>query len=293
VKPPPFVYHRPARVADALTVVRDHPGASLLAGGQSLLTLMNLRLARPAHVVDIGGLDELRRVFHDVDGIVLGALVTHRTLETDPVLTRRLPLAAAAAAHIGHVGIRNRGTLGGTLAHADPAAELPMVMAVLDAQVHVESATGGRRVIPAAELCVSYFTNALEPGEMVTWVRVPEQPAHQGWGFAEIAHRHGDYGLAGAAVTLELDAAGRISRFRAGLLAAGDTPVLLPPDLAPIGVRPETAVFDATVRDWTATLSPPAENPDHARLLAAAALDDAIVQARSRCAGSPIPEDVR
>ena len=173
MKPAEFTYHRPNSVGEALDLLADDPDAKLLAGGQSLLTLMNLRLARPTAVIDIGRLTELSRIFDDTDDLILGALVTHRTVEVDPLIAARTPLLADAARHIGHVGIRNRGTIGGSVAHADPAAEMPLATLVLDATFHVESARAGKREVAAEEMFVSFYTNALEPDEMLTWISVP------------------------------------------------------------------------------------------------------------------------
>ena len=126
MKPAAFEYFRPETVGEALELLATYPDAKLMAGGQSLMALMNLRLARPAAIVDIGRLEELTRIFDDTDDLILGALVTHRTVEVDPLIAARAPLLADAARYIGHVGIRNRGTIGGSVAHADPAAEMPL-----------------------------------------------------------------------------------------------------------------------------------------------------------------------
>lgn len=182
MKPAPFQYLRPATVAEALEQLASYPDAKVMAGGQSLMALMNLRLARPGVIVDIGRLDELRRIFDDTEDLILGALVTHRTVETDPLIAARAPLLADAARYIGHVGIRNRGTIGGSVAHADPAAEMPLSTLVLDATFHVESATRGRRQVRAEDMFVSYFTSALEPDELITWVSIPAARYGQGWG---------------------------------------------------------------------------------------------------------------
>ncbi|WP_051579764.1 FAD binding domain-containing protein [Pseudonocardia acaciae] len=252
MKPARFDYHRARGVADVLGALADDPSGEtkVLAGGQSLVTLMNLRLARPARLVDIGGLSELDRVFDDVDRVVLGALVRHRTLETDPLISTRLPLVAAAARHIGHVGIRNRGTVGGSLAHADPAAELPMAMVALGAVVHVESAARGRRPIPAERFFVSHFTTALAPDEIITWVEVPALRPGQGWGFVEYAPRHGDFATAGAGCVLTLDAGGRVSGIRAALLAAADRPLLVSVPDEVLGERPGERLWERLGRRW-------------------------------------------
>src|SRR5689334_1366386 len=152
---------------------------------------MNLRLARPSTLIDIGALAELRRIFDDTDDLILGALTTHRTLEVDPLIGARTPLLADAARYIGHIGIRNRGTIGGSLAHADPAAEMPLAALVLGATCHVESAARGRRAVAAHDLFLSFYTNSLEPDEMITWISLPAITAQQGWGFVEYAHQHG------------------------------------------------------------------------------------------------------
>ncbi|MDZ7887081.1 MAG: FAD binding domain-containing protein [Mycobacterium sp.] len=211
MKPAEFDYVRPQTVAEALGLLAENPEAKVLAGGQSLLTLMNLRLARPAMLIDIGALDELRRIFDDTDELVLGSLITHRTVETDPLIGARAPLLADAARHIGHIGIRNRGTIGGSVAHADPAAEMPLATLVLDATFHIESAATGRREVSAEDMFVSFYTNALEQHELLTWVSIPNTRPDQGWGFVEYAHQHGDYGMAGAGCALTLSADGRVS----------------------------------------------------------------------------------
>ncbi|TFV55142.1 carbon monoxide dehydrogenase [Mycobacterium sp. PS03-16] len=283
MKPAAFTYHRPASVAEALDLLAAHPDAKLLAGGQSLLTLMNLRLARPSVIVDIGRLTELTRIFDDTDDLLLGALVTHRAVEVDPLVAARTPLLADAARHIGHIGIRNRGTLGGSLAHADPAAEMPLATLVLGATFHVESAVSGRRRIAAEDMFVSLYTSALEPHEMLTWVSVPALRPDQGWGFTEYAPQHGDYGLAGAGALLDLRPDGTIGALRAAVLSAADRPLLFLGDAA-AGMRPSAGLFADLARGWAAGTDPAAEDADHARRLCAEALADALGQAARRAA---------
>ena len=283
MKPAEFVYHRPDSVAEALDVLAEHPDAKLLAGGQSLLTLMNLRLARPSVLIDIGGLTELTRIFDDTDDLILGALVTHRTVETDPLIAARTPLLADAAAYIGHVGIRNRGTIGGSLAHADPAAEMPLAAVVLGATCHVESLRGGRRTIAASELFVSFYTNSLEPDEMLTWISIPATTPEQGWGFVEYAHQHGDYGMAGAGVMLRLDNDGRIGDIRAAVLNAADRPLLFVGGDA-LGERPGRALWEHVAAAWAADTEPSAEDAAYARHLCAVALTEAMTAAEYRAA---------
>ena len=282
MKPAPFEYLRAASVPDALAALADHEDAKVLAGGQSLLTLMNLRLARPSMLVDIGGLAELDRVFRDADDVLIGALVRHRRVETDPELRALVPLAAAAAGHIGHVGIRNRGTLGGTLAHADPAAELPLVMVTLGATCYLESRADGVRAVPAEQFFVSYYTSALRPDELLTWVRVPRARAGQGWGFVELARRHGDFAMAGAAALVELNPLGEVCSVRAGLMSAGETPLLVS---GPGGVGEAAAArrWDELAAEWTAGLEF-SEDPEYARALARVALRRALTEAAGRAA---------
>ena len=228
MKPSAFRYVRPPDVAAALRALRDDPDAKVIAGGQSLVPMMNLRLARPDALIDIDRMDGLARVFEDVDSLIIGALVRHRRLERDPLVAARAPLLREAARHIGHVGIRNRGTLGGTLAHADPAAELPLVMVALGATVHVESLDRGRREIPAADFFASLYTTALAEDELVTWVRVPAMAPRQGWGFAEFSRRPGDFAMAGAAALITVTPTGRVTQARAALMGIADRPLLLP-----------------------------------------------------------------
>ncbi|VEG54137.1 carbon-monoxide dehydrogenase [Mycolicibacterium aurum] len=281
MKPAEFAYHQPDSVAEALAVLAHDPDAKLLAGGQSLMTLMNLRLARPSTVVDIGRLTELRRIFDDTDDLVLGALVTHRTVEVDPLVIARAPLLAYAARYIGHVGIRNRGTIGGSIAHADPAAEMPLATLVLDATFHVESATTGRRQVCADEMFVSFYTNGLLPDEMITWISVPAITPEQGWGFVEYARQHGDYGLAGAGCVLTLTPDGRIAALRAGVLSAADRPLLFVGDEA-VGRLPSEQLWRDLAHQWASDTEPAADDADYVRRLCAAALTEALGDAQRR-----------
>lgn len=279
MKPAEFDYVRPTSVAETLELLRDNPEAKLLAGGQSLLTLMNLRLARPALVIDIGRLTELARVFDDEDALVLGTLVTHRTVETDPLIAARAPLLAEAAGYIGHIGIRNRGTIGGSIAHADPAAEMPLATLVTGATFHVESAVTGRRQVAAEDMFVSFYENALESHEMLTWISVPAIRPDQGWGFAEYAHQHGDYGLAGAGAMVTVAADGRVQEVRAAVLSAADRPLLF---TETVDARPDAAWWEDLAHRWAAQTDPAAEDRDYAQRLCAAALAEALTAADGR-----------
>lgn len=194
MKPAPFRYLRPAGIDEALAILAGDEGARPLAGGQSLLALMNLRLARPPALVDIGQLP-LRFIEEQSDGLRIGALVTHAELERSPQVRARAPLLAEAARAVGHLAIRSRGTLGGSLAHADPAAEELAAAVALNAQLEVRSARG-TRTLSAADLAVGPWTTVLEPDELIVAVSFHARPVY--WGFSEFARRTGDFAIAGA-----------------------------------------------------------------------------------------------
>jgi carbon-monoxide dehydrogenase medium subunit len=288
MKPAPFTYVRAETAADAIALIDDDPEAKFLAGGQSLLALMNLRLVRPGKLIDIGGLGELNRVFDDVDSVVVGATVRHRAFELDPLLKQRLPLVAAAARHIGHVAIRNQGTLGGSLAHADPAAELPAVMVTLGATIYAESRRRGRREIPAEAFFVSLYTSALEPDELLTWVRIPTLRPGEGWAFVEHARRHGDFAIAGAACVVGLRRDGTIEQVRAGLLNAGDRPLLVSDETSLAGHRPNAELWREVAAEWARRVDPPRDS-GYVREVARASLTRALTTAYGR-AVSHAPE---
>jgi carbon-monoxide dehydrogenase medium subunit len=285
VKPTLFEYVRPPSVADALAELERDPEAKILAGGQSLMPLLNLRLARPSRLLDIGGLVELDRVFDDEGSVLIGALVRHRRLETDPLLVRRVPLLADAATHIGHRAIRNRGTLGGSLAHGDALAELPTVMVALRATIYAESRSGGRREIPADGFFVGHYTTALEPDEIVTWVRVPVLADGVGWGFVEFARRHGDFALMAAAATVRLDADGKVAAVRAVVLGAGDTPLVVSAGDEPVGAEPGVQLWTDCARRWSEVIQ--GEDVEYRRDLGAAALRRVLAVATRRAEGRP------
>ena len=278
MKPAPFRYLRPRTVEEALEALRE-PDAKALAGGQNLITLMNMRLARPSLVVDLGGLHELRRSFDDDGQVILGALLTHRDLIEHPTLAARHPIIGEMASHIGHTAIRNRGTLGGSLAHADPAGELPAAMVLLGAEIHADSLERGRRTIRAEDFFEGHYETVLEPDELLAWVTVPDRVPGQGWGFVEHAHRHGDYAVAGAAVLVGTDRTGRPQSVRAGLLNAGETPVLIEATGDDV---PDGSDWEWWARAMTADLEPGVEDLDHVRAVAARALAQASAQAHVR-----------
>jgi len=199
---------------------RYQGNARLLAGGQSLVPLLNFRLARPAALIDLNRIPALAGI-REVDGrVVFGAMTRQRTVEFSPVVTRRLPLLAEATRWVGHLPIRSRGTIGGSLAHADPSAEYPAVLTALDGTV-VARGQQGERVLTATELFETYLTTSLGPDELLTEVRLPATPSGAGWAFEEFARRHGDFAIVGIAAALWRDA----GRWTVRLATAGAGPV--------------------------------------------------------------------
>lgn len=228
MKPPKFSYDAPESVEETLSILGEHGyEAKLLAGGQSLIPLLSFRMARPAVLVDLNQVAELDYVEWSAEGVRIGALARHRRLETDQELRRRSAMTAEALALVGHVAIRNRGTVAGSMAHADPAAEWPLVAVALDGHFTVTGPTG-TRTVAASEFFRGFMTTALQPDEMVTEVSLPMPDDASGSAFLEFARRHGDYAQAGAGSVLRLDGSGRIAEARVALLGVGTTPVRAP-----------------------------------------------------------------
>ena len=226
MKPAPFEYHRPASVDEALALLAEHGyDAKLLAGGQSLVPAMNFRLAAPAVLVDLNripGLDGIQ----EADGrLRLGAMTRQAAAERNPLIAARAPLITETLPYVAHAQIRNRGTMGGSIAHADPAAELPAVMLALDARFHLRG-PGGTRMVPAGEFFTGLFGTALEAEEMLVEVEVPAAAPRTGWAFDEVSRRHGDFALAGVAAVVQVDDEGRCTSARIALLSVSDAPVL-------------------------------------------------------------------
>jgi CO/xanthine dehydrogenase FAD-binding subunit len=228
MKPPPFEYDDPATLDEALALLAQHGDeAKLLAGGQSLVPLLNFRLARPERLIDLNGLPELDYLRFENGTLRIGAMTRHSTLERSPELAQRVPLLSEAVKLVGHVQIRNRGTVGGSVAHADPAAELPAAFACLGARFHARSQSGAR-TLAAEELFLTHLTTALAPEELLSEIELPLPPPGAGFCFLEFARRHGDFALGGAAVQLGLDGEGRCQSAAIALLAAAPTPLRRP-----------------------------------------------------------------
>src|SRR2546426_4958998 len=225
MKPAKFDYYDPRSLEEALALLDRHPDdAKVLAGGQSLMPLLNMRLARPNIVVDINRIKELNYVRASDGGIAIGALARQRALQTEKLIAERLPILQEAAYYIAHPQIRSRGTICGSLAHADPAAELPALALALDAEL-VAQGPDGRRVIPAERFFVTYLTTDLATDEVLAEVRFPLGGEATGWGFQELSRRFGDYAMAVAATVLVMAPDGTIAKARIALAGVADRAV--------------------------------------------------------------------
>jgi carbon-monoxide dehydrogenase medium subunit len=227
MKLPPFEYACPTSVSEAVALLASHEGeAKPLAGGQSLVPMMAFRVASPSLVVDLRKLIELRHIKISDDGVTLGAMVRWRDILEDARLKTAQPLLVAAVEHVAHYQIRNRGTVGGSIAHADPAAEMPGIVLTCDVKIAVEGKSGAR-VIDAADFFEGPLMTALKPDEIITEIRLPPWPAKRRFGFQEFARRKGDFALAAAALFYDIDG-GKARNAHVGALGVGDTPLRLP-----------------------------------------------------------------
>jgi len=273
MKLPPFAYEAPTTVAEAVDLLVEHGDeASVLAGGQSLIPLLALRLARPAVLIDINGIGELSGVSADNGQVAIGAVTREYVAEESSAIADAVPLLAAALPLIGHEAIRSRGTIGGSLAHADPAAELPAVARALDAEFVVRGPSG-ERVIQAAEWFEGYLTTSRQPDELLTEVRFPAAKPGTGSSFEEVTRRHGDFAMVGLATSLVLSG-GVISEARLAFAGVSDVPVraTAAEDLL-AGERPSAELFDEAARRATEDLDPPADlhgSSDYRKSVAAA-----------------------
>jgi aerobic carbon-monoxide dehydrogenase medium subunit len=226
MKLPPFDYACPATIPEAVQLLASHDDAKAIAGGQSLMPMLAFRLAHPTLLVDLRKLSELRGIRVSDRGVVLGAMVRWRDIEDDDRLASAHPLLKAAVAHVAHYQIRNRGTVGGSIAHADPAAEMPGIVMTCDAEIAVVGKSGAR-VIQAADFFQGPLTTALTSDEIITEIRLPAWPARRRWGFQEFARRRGDFAMAGAAVFYDPDESGRARNAHAGAIGVADRPLRL------------------------------------------------------------------
>jgi len=273
MKLPEVEYEAPTTVAEATDLLAVHGDeASVLAGGQSLIPLLALRLARPEVLIDINGVDELSGVSAADGWVAIGAMTREYVAEESGTVADAVPLLAAALPLIGHEAIRSRGTIGGSLAHADPAAELPAVARALDAQFVVRGPSG-ERVIPAAQWFEGYLTTARRPDELLVEVRFPAAGPDTGASFEEVARRHGDFAIVGLATSLVLSD-GVISEARLAFAGVSDVPVraTAAEDLL-AGETPSAELFDEAARRATEDLDPPGDlhgSPAYRKTVAAA-----------------------
>jgi carbon-monoxide dehydrogenase medium subunit len=288
MKPPPFDYVAPRTLAEATHLLAQHEGeAKVLSGGQSLVPLLNMRLARPAVLIDIARVPDLDYVRDDAGAVAIGAMTRQRTVELAPLVQSRHPLLHAATLLIAHPQNRNQGTVGGSLAHADPAAELPALAVALDATLTAQG-PDGTRTIGAADFFVTYLTTALAPAEILVAARFPMLPARTGWSITELARRHGDFALAGAVTTLTRDERGRCAQARIVLFGVGATAVRArAAEQMLAGEMPDAKLFARAAERAGADLEEPqsdvhasaAYRRDLARVLTRRALGEAAARA--------------
>jgi carbon-monoxide dehydrogenase medium subunit len=224
LKPAGFAYLATEGLDEALAALGTYGDeAKVIAGGQSLVPLMNMRLARPGVLIDINGITELAGI--ELDGVLsIGALTRQQEVQASAEVRSFAPVVVEALAHVGYPAIRSRGTFGGSAAHADPAAEIPALLVLLNAELVIRGPVG-ERTVAASEFFKGYFTTALEPVEILTSVRIPRPPAGIRWSFSEVARRHGDFALAGVAAGAAVDAEGTVTSVRVALFGVADTPI--------------------------------------------------------------------
>src|SRR6266576_750812 len=286
MKPAKFDYHDPTTIDEALGLMAQFgEQARPLAGGQSLVPLMNFRLIRPAHLIDLNGVQGLSYLRATDDTLHIGATTRQRELERSTEIAKRWPLLRDAAAFIGHIQIRNRGTIGGSLAHAFPSAELPVAMVTLDASFILRS-TGNQRTVRAEDFFLSYMTTVIEPRELLVEISVPSLLTNAGWSYQEVSRRYGDFALAGAAAVLALDANGFIHHAR--LTLTGTTPMRVRKvEESLLGERPSEALFRDAARRATENLEQDSDihaSAEYRRAACAALARRALMQAAQRAA---------
>ena len=287
MKPPPFRYVRASSLEDALSALASEGDeARLLAGGQSLIAMMNLRLVRPSTLVDVNGVSELDYIRADDATLTVGALTRLSAAEASPKVAGACPLMIEAIGHIAHRPIRNRGTVGGNLAHADPSSELPAVALAVDAQMVVQK-NGAVRRVAADDFFVGALTTSMAPDEALTAIEVPRAPNGQGWSFMEVSPRKGDYALVGVAVTTSVED-GRCTACRVVYTGNGDRARRIPEaESAVVGEAAGAATFAAAGDAAGRHIDPNSDlhaSEQYRRDIAAALTRRALAQAAARCA---------
>ena len=256
MKPSAFDYVRPTSIEEAVAVLHAGGGeAKVLAGGQSLVPMLNFRLVRPSMLVDINHIPGLACIEEGKDGLRVGALTRHHTLETSPLVKKRFPIITAAMAHVAHLAIRNRGTIGGSLAHADPAAELPMLSVLLEARLRVQG-VGGLRVIEARDFHLGALTTALGEADVLQDIEFPYLPPGAGWGFEEVARRLGDFAIVALAAII-VPADDKVAEARLAITGVGDTPSrLTAAEQLLLGQAPEAELIAAAAQAVQRAIEP-------------------------------------
>ena len=224
MKPPPFEYHDPTTIPETVSLLGSLENARLLAGGQSLMAMLNMRYLFPDHLIDLNKVEGLSYINAGADGIEIGGMTRQRDIEFSDELAGHCPLLGEAIQHVGHIQTRNRGTMGGSLAHLDPSAEIPTVCAAMDATIRVQG-PNGERTIPFAEFALGFMTTALAPDEMLVSVTLPGWAPGHGAGFQEFGRRHGDFAIASAAALIEVGGDGKIARASLTVGGVGPVPV--------------------------------------------------------------------
>jgi carbon-monoxide dehydrogenase medium subunit len=286
MKLPPLEYACPTSLAEAVKLLASRNGdARAIAGGQSLMPMLAFRVVAPALLVDLRKLAELKEIKIAADGLRLGAMVRWRDIEDDARLAAAHPLLKAAVEHVAHYQIRNRGTVGGSIAHADPAAEMPGICVTCDAEI---AATGsnGARTIRADDFFVGALTTALEADEIITEIKLPAWPAQRHWGFREFARRRGDFAMAAAALFYDQDASGKATNAHVGIIGLGDRPRRLSEVEAAINGRTvDEALMEKAAEITSATVEAQADihaSAEYRRSLAGTMVERALRDAAQR-----------
>jgi CO/xanthine dehydrogenase FAD-binding subunit len=281
VKPAAFDYLRPDSVDEAVAQLAQYGGdAKVLAGGQSLVPLLNFRIVRPSILIDVNRLAALDFVDEHDGGLRIGALTRHHTLETAPLVGERFPMLSAAMAYVAHLAIRNRGTLGGSLSHADPAAELPMLALLLDGQIRTSAGSH-----TAEDFFIGALTTTLADDELVSEIVLPALPPKTGWGFEEFSLRAGDFAFAAVAATVTAED-GKIAAARLAAMGVGETPLRLRAVEAALAGEPFTPRLIAeAAQQARKSIDPPSDlraSADYRRHLVAALTERALTSAWAR-----------
>jgi len=289
MKPPAFDYHAPSTIEEALVLLRDlGPDARPLAGGQSLVPMMNFRITNPSHLVDLNRISGLSYIRVESGHLCIGAMTRHGDVEHSEVIKNAWPLLSGAMKHVGHVQIRNRGTIGGSLSHADPSAELPAIVGALDGELMLRGAAG-TRTLRAEEFFLGVLTTAAQPDELLVEIRIPALPAGTSWAFDELSRRRGDFAIVGVAAVVRCDRSKKIDFVRLTFAGVGEKFVRSRlAEEALLGKEPVADVISEASRVAASELDPPSDlhasanyRRQVAEVMAGRVLSQAIAQQRA------------